>query len=281
MLKVAKLGIVLAAVLAWIVPAAYAGVPDITKSYFVPQIQAGTFASPGAVTEGWAAAAFFRSCPNNDGASWFNNARIKVVVLDVNNNPIPNIAAGDICVLFNGGTVAQGFSGIGSDSTIANSIWNASGCPDVRCVSADAPTNASGETYITFGGSLLTGLQPGFRVRNAARKWGNNDLSGLPVFVLGYPISGKLTGSDALGSYKLRFKMFDHTGSTVTDPLQKALGMVVNINDLNPVLVNFGQPANTAAKWPIDLDSSGFIDIADFNLMATHFNHNCASTPLP
>ncbi|MGE5177177.1 MAG: hypothetical protein ACM3JJ_12500, partial [Hyphomicrobiales bacterium] len=64
MLKVAKLGIAIAAVLAWIVPAAQAGVPDITQSYYVPQV--GTVATP---TEGTLATRFFRICPNNDGGS--------------------------------------------------------------------------------------------------------------------------------------------------------------------------------------------------------------------
>ncbi|HSQ60989.1 MAG TPA: hypothetical protein VLT84_11280, partial [Acidobacteriota bacterium] len=82
MFKVAKLGIALAAVLAWIVPAAYAGIPEVSNSFFVPQT--GTVASP---TEGTVAARLFRMCPNNDGgASLPNNARIKVVVRDINNN---------------------------------------------------------------------------------------------------------------------------------------------------------------------------------------------------
>ncbi|HTK70652.1 MAG TPA: hypothetical protein VL857_12710, partial [Candidatus Eisenbacteria bacterium] len=68
MLKVAKLGIAIAAVLAWIVPAAYAGVPDVNNSFYVPQ--AGTTTTPleGASTP--KSFSFFRGCPNNDGASY-------------------------------------------------------------------------------------------------------------------------------------------------------------------------------------------------------------------
>ena len=138
MFKVAKLGIAFAAVLALTVPAAYAGIPDVTNSFFVPQ--SGTVATPA---EGTLASRFFRMCPNNDGgASLPSSARIKVVIRDVNNNPIPNIAAADICVLFNGGTAAQGFSGTGADSVISKSTWNTAPlCPDLRCVAADAATD--------------------------------------------------------------------------------------------------------------------------------------------
>src|SRR5512143_347700 len=120
MFKVAKLGIAIAAVLALIVPAAYAGVPDQTQSYYVPQT--GTVATP---SEGTTATALFKACPNNDGGTSLpNSARVKVVVKDVNGNAIRGIAAADICLLFNGGTPAQGFSGVGADSVIANSTWN-------------------------------------------------------------------------------------------------------------------------------------------------------------
>ncbi|HEX7077413.1 MAG TPA: hypothetical protein VF363_03225, partial [Candidatus Eisenbacteria bacterium] len=64
MLKVAKLGIAIAAVLAWIVPAAQAGVPDLTQSFYVPQV--GSVATP---TEGTNAIKLFRGCPNNDGGA--------------------------------------------------------------------------------------------------------------------------------------------------------------------------------------------------------------------
>src|SRR2546427_11897703 len=44
MLKLAKLGIAMAVLAVLIVPAAYAGVPDVTQSFFVPQ--AGPIATP-------------------------------------------------------------------------------------------------------------------------------------------------------------------------------------------------------------------------------------------
>ncbi|HEU4725587.1 MAG TPA: hypothetical protein VFU59_09870, partial [Candidatus Eisenbacteria bacterium] len=71
MFKVAKLGIAFAAVLVWIVPAAYAGIPDVSQSFYVPQT--GTVATP---TEGTVAIRNFRMCPNNDGLTNLpNNAR--------------------------------------------------------------------------------------------------------------------------------------------------------------------------------------------------------------
>ncbi|HKW50520.1 MAG TPA: hypothetical protein VJQ53_02185, partial [Candidatus Eisenbacteria bacterium] len=64
MLKVAKLGIAIAAVLAWIVPAAYAGVPDVANSFYVPQR-----GSVGTPQEGATALLSFRVCPNNDAGT--------------------------------------------------------------------------------------------------------------------------------------------------------------------------------------------------------------------
>ena len=210
MLKVAKLGIAIAAVMAWIVPAAYAGVPDGGTSFYVPQ--RGTVASP---IEGASATQLFRACPNNDGGTSLpNNARVKVVVRDSNSNGIPGIAAADICLLFNGGPAAQGFSGVGSDSIVANGQFNQSPlCPDVRCVQADAETDATGTTYITFTGS--TPGQPGVGTRNPLRKWGHYDTK-IPVFVLGFEIQGRLTTASANGTYTLQIKSYDHTGGLGT-----------------------------------------------------------------
>src|SRR6266850_1232965 len=202
MLKVAKLGIAIAAVLAWIVPAAYAGVPDVTNSFYVPQ--RGPVGTP---IEGAGALTFFRVCPNNDPSGVATAARIKVVVRDVNGTGIVGVAAADICMLFNGGTPSQGFSGVGADSIIANRQFNPGGgglptCPDVRCVQADGPTDANGTTYITFtGGSPLT---PGVGVRDPFRKWGHYDSNEIPVFVLGFKLLGRLTTADVNGSYVLR-----------------------------------------------------------------------------
>ena len=187
-------------------PAAHAGVPDVTNSFYVPQT--GTVATP---TEGTNAARLFRMCPNNEGGTSLpNNSRVKVVVRDVNGNGIPGVAAADVCVLMNGGTTAQGFSGVGADSVISNSQWNQTPlCPDVRCVFADVPTDASGTTYITFTGS--DGVTPGVGVRNPNRKWGHYDTE-LPVYALGFKLSGRLTTGSANGTYVLRIKSFDWTG---------------------------------------------------------------------
>lgn len=267
MLKVAKLGIAIAAVLAWIVPAAYAGVPDVTNSFFVPQT--GTVATPA---EGSTAFRNFRACPNNGStdALVLTNARVKVVVRDSNNNGIPGIAAADICVLFNGGTAAQGFSGVGADSIIANSAWNQNPlCPDVRCISADVPTDGTGTTYITFAGS--DGVTPGVAVRNPSRKWGHYDTE-LPVYCLGFKLSGRLTTVSANGTYVLRIKSFDHTAI--------GLGAAMNVgeavtggSDFNAVLGSLFVN-NTTSYWR-DFNFSGVVDGTDFNAIQPHTGHNC------
>jgi len=266
MLKVAKLGTAIAAVLAWIVPAAYAGVPDVTNSFYVPQT--GALATP---TEGTTAARLFRLCPNLDGTATFpNNARIKVVVRDVNGNGIPGIAAADVCVLFNGGPTLQGFSGVGADSVVANSQWNTSPlCPDLRCVAADVPTDATGTTYITFLGS--DGVNPGVSVRNANRKWGHYDTE-MPVYVLGFKLSGRLTTASANGSYILRIKNLDWTGGLLNSMNQ---GELVNISDFNGIANGIG--VNNAVSYWRDFDSSGGVTSTDLNIITQHLNHNCTS----
>jgi hypothetical protein len=265
MFKVAKLGIAFAAVLAWIVPAAYAGIPELSLSYYVPQ---SGVVSPTA-TEGTTATRFFRMCPNNDGGTSLpSNARIKVVVKDVNNNPIPNIAAADICILFNGGTSAQGFSGTGADSVISNSTWNTSPlCPDLRCVTADAPTNPGGITYITFGGALATA--PGVYSRNVNRKWGHYDTA-LPVYVLGFQLSGRLTSASANGTYTLRIKSYDFLGGLGAT---SNAGETVTSVDFNNISNNLNG-TGIGSYWR-DFDNSGTVVSADFNLVSAHLVHNC------
>jgi hypothetical protein len=274
MLKVAKLGTAIAAVLAWIVPAAYAGVPDTNKSFFVPQ--AGSTTAP---VEGTNATRFFRMCPNNDGgASLFSNARLKVTVLDVNGNGIPGVAAADICVLFNGGTAAQGFvGGIGADSVISNSAYNFTPlCPDLRCVTADAATNANGETYITFAGA--DPLVPGVTLRNSNRKWGHYDFE-LPVYVLGFKLSGKLTSGSAIGTYLLRIKNFDSTGGLLgSHPADDNVGEWVDPGDFNVIANGIGS-SNVFSYWR-DFDSDGDVGPSDFNIITAHATHNC-DTPTP
>ena len=101
LLAAGVLGLVLAGI-----PAAYAGVPDVNASFYVPQAGNTTTPLEGASTP--KSFSFFRGCPNNDGASYANNSRVKVVVRDANGNGIPGVSASDICLLFNGGTPIQG-----------------------------------------------------------------------------------------------------------------------------------------------------------------------------
>jgi hypothetical protein len=276
MLKVAKLGTAIAAVLVWIVPAAYAGVPDVTKSFYTPQ--SGTTTTP---TVGAAATVNFRMCPNNDGgASLPNSARVLVRVIGQDNVPIQGISASDICILFNGGTPqlpippaggGQGFSGVGADSVIANSTYNFSPlCPDVRCVAADAPTNANGETYITFTGANVASPGVGlvYPNNNRSRKWGHYD-SELPVYVLGFKIPGRITVGDAT-AYFLRIKNFDWTGGLTS---QQNVGEAVTITDFNGV-ANTLNVNNVISYWK-DFNFSGAVTVTDLNILAAHLNHNC------
>jgi len=270
--KVSLIAIASVALLAAAIPA-MAGVPDITKSFFVPQ--AGTTTAP---VEGTNATRFFRMCPNNDGgASLFSHSRLKVTVLDINGNGIPGVAAADICVLFNGGTAAQGFSGIGADSIISNSAYNFSPiCPDLRCVTADAATNANGETYITFAGA--DPLVPGVTLRNPNRKWGHYDTE-LPVYALGFKLSGKLTSGAAIGTYVLRIKNLDSTGGLLgAHPADDNVGENVDPSDFNVIANNIGS-SNVFSYWR-DFDSDGDVGPSDFNIITSHATHNC-DTPTP
>ena len=268
MLKVAKLGIAIAAVLAWIVPAAYAGVPDVNQSFYVPQ--AGTTTTPleGASTP--KSFSFFRGCPNNDGASYANNSRVKVVVRDANGNGIPGVSAADICLLFNGGTPAQGFSGVGADSVLANNQYSVGAvCPDVRCVNADDQTDANGTAYITFTGSVPG--TPGVGQRNSGRKWGHYDTE-IPVYVLGFKIQGRLTTASANGTYVLQIKSFDVAGG-LTAVLNQ--GEIVNSADFNTVTSQIGQPFNFLTWWR-DFNYDNVVNSTDFSAMTAHLNHSCS-----
>jgi len=282
MYKVAKLGIAFAAVLVWIVPAAYAGIPEVSASFYSPQtgtVSANPLTCVAPCTEGTVAVRNFRMCPNNDGLTNLpNNARIQIMIKDVNNNPIPNIAAADICVLFNGGTVAQGFSGTGADSVISNSTWNTTPlCPDVRCVAADAPTDANGRTFITFGGADVN--TPGVFVRSSNRKWGHYDTT-LPVFCLGFQLQGRLTLASANGTYTLRIKSYDLTGGLGAASNQ---GETVTSVDFNLVSNNING-TGIGSYWR-DFDSSGAVTSTDLNPVSAHTNHNClmgaAQPPIP
>jgi len=264
MLKVAKLGIAIAAVLAWIVPAVYAGVPATTESFYLPE--AGSITTP---TVGTLATRLFRICPNNDGGtSAPNSARIQVVVRNSSGNAIPGVAAADICLLFNGGTPAQGFSGVGADSVVSNAQYNqAPLCPDVKCVQADAETDATGTTYVTLMGATLG--SPGVGTPNPLRKWGHYDTE-IPVFVLGFKIDGRLTVGQANGTYVLQVKNYDHTGGLGTALNQ---GEAVTSADFNAIANNIG--VNNALTHWRDFNSFGGIESTDFNLVSQHVTHDC------
>lgn len=233
---------------------------DTNSSYYVPQ--AGLdYDNP---VEGSAAIVNFRMCPNNDGdGSLPLNARIKVVVKDSGGQGISGIAASSICILFNGGTPAQGFSGPGADSVIADSTWNKTPlCPPVRCVQADGPTDADGMTYITFTGAG--------GVRDPNRKWGHYD-SVLPVFVLGIQLQGRITSTSTNGSYVLRIKNMDNAGGLLALLNQ---GEFVNAGDFNTIATNIGVPFSAFTYWR-DLDGDGEVGLSDLNLVSYHLNHDC------
>jgi hypothetical protein len=266
MLKVAKLGIAMAVLAVLIVPAAYAGVPDVNRSYYVPQ--SGSVSTP---TEGAAAIASARRCPNDDGSQVLRlSSRLKVVVLASDGSPIVGIPASDICVLFNGGTPAQGFSGVGDDSIIANFQFNQlAGCPDVRCVQADAPTDANGVAYITWIGA--TAGSPGVGTRDPLRKWGGF-AGDIPVMVLGFKLSGYLTTAQGVAhgasTYTAHVKSLDHQGGRTTATNQ---GELVNSLDINPVQAAIGTPY----KYSLDFDNNGIVNSLDLNLIKAHNTHNC------
>jgi hypothetical protein len=248
-------------------PAAYAAVPSLSKSFYVPQ--AGTTAMPleGASTP--ESFSFFRGCPNNDGASYPNNARVKVVVRDASGSGISGIAATDICLLFNGGTPAQGFVGVGADSVEANNQYSVgAACPDIGCVQADGPTDIDGVTYITFTGSAPG--TPGVGVRNSGRKWGHYDTE-IPVYVLGFKFQGRLTTASANGSYTLQLKSFDVVGGTAAVLDQ---GEIVDRTDFNSVAAQIGQPLNFLTWWR-DFNYDGVVNSIDFAQVTAHLRHNC------
>jgi len=211
----------------------------------------------------------FRTCPNNDALTGpALNARIKVVIRDVNGVGIPDIAAADICILLNGGTPAQGFSGVGADSIIANAAFNTDpACPDVRCIPADAPTDANGVTYITFTGA--TPGSPGIGTRDPNRKWGHYD-SELPVFAMGFKLVGRLTTASPNGTYILRIKNLDTMEGLGIDLDE---GEAVTTADFTAVARGIGV-SGPISYW-LDFNSDGMVSSLDFNLVVGHLNHDC------
>jgi hypothetical protein len=160
------------------------------------------------------------------------------------------------------------FSGVGADSVVANSQYNPTPlCPDVRCVAADAPTDASGTTYITFTGSDVA--TPGVGVRNANRKWGHYDTD-LPVYALGFKLSGRLTTGSLNGTYTLRIKSLDWTGGLGTTLNQ---GESVTVTDFNGI--SNGININNAISYWKDFNTSGGVTVVDLNIIQAHLLHDC------
>jgi hypothetical protein len=221
--------------------------------------------------------ASFRTCPNNDAFTAISqSARIKVVIRDVNGNPVPDIAAADICIQFNGGTPAQGFSGVGADSIVANATYNTDPlCPDVRCIPADAPTDVNGVTYITFLGA--TPGSPGVGTRDPSRKWGHYD-SELPVFAMGFKLAGRLTTASANGTYVLRIKNLDSMEGLGADIDE---GEAVTTADFCATLRHVGVSSGSPLIYWLDFNSDGVVGVADLNLVTGHLNHDCDSPNNP
>lgn len=245
-----------------------APVPDAGNSFYVPQ--RGSIGTP---FEGTAATSFFRGCPNNDGGtSYPDNARIKIVVKNSVGQGIPGIQAADVFVLLNGGTPMQDFVGYGADSVIANSTYNQTPlCPDVRAIYADAPTDESGVTYITFKGA--TPGSPGVATRDPARKWGHFDTQ-LPVYVLGVPLQGRLTSTSGPGSYTLQIKSYDFTYIGLTTA--QDLGEMITNSEWAYMSNNINAtPSSNPLAWWADFNSNGLVDGSDFNLVFQHLHHDC------
>jgi hypothetical protein len=261
---------VIAALALMLGAAASAQTPDPALSYYVPE--AGTTVTP---ITGAAAVQFFRSCPNNDGGSSLpNNARIKVTLMN-SLGPVAGVPAADIYVKLNGGTNVQGFSGDGADSVIANGVNNtAPACPDLFYITADAPSDAFGVAYITFGGG--DPLFPGTSLRSSGRKWGHYD-SELPVFANGVQILGKLdAGAGTIGDYVLRIKSVDVKGGLANGNNQ---GEVVTQVDFNLVKGEIGA-ADALSYW-CDFNSSGAVDNIDLNIATFHKDHDCGAPMNP
>jgi subtilase family protein len=251
-----------------------APVPDAGNSFYVPQR-----GSTGTPIEGTAATSFFRACPNNDGGTSLpNNVRIKVVVKDAVGQPISGIQPTDIFILLNGGTPVQGFIGDGADSVVSDSTYNrptptypqAPLCPVLRALNADAPTDGSGVTYITFTGSKPD--SPGVAMREPSRKWGHFDTE-LPVYALGTKLQGRLTTASTNGSYSLQIKNYDFT--YVGLGTAEAKGEAVTSSESGYVSNNIYPVTPNELTWWADFDNSGAVTSADFSQLMQHMTHDC------
>lgn len=306
-----------AAVLLALAGPAGAGVPDVNTSFFVPQAGSlttpcegvnaagglsgctgvpangnlGSYgATPGPPLTGGALGCNY-TCPNLDGGAILRNwARLKIVVRASDGSPIANIPAADICAMFNGGTPAQGFSGVGADAIAADPQWSggvAGGCPAVRCIQADAPTDATGTTFITWIGHQASDA-PGMGNRDPSRKWGGYD-NDIPIMVLGYKLRGQLatTGPGAVpGNFSAFVRTFDVQGSNLA--ILNSAEKVTNPTDYNYVNARVNAvPGQNPALFGFDVDYNGngtVTSSADFNLFTAHLQnggHNCINPNNP
>lgn len=226
---------------------------DASFSYFVPQ--AGPLNSPNTL-EGAAAIAYAVTCPNNDLLN--NGARLKIVLATSTGAPLPGIPASTIFAQLNGGTASQGFSGAGDDTIFANSLYSSiAHCPDLRFITADAATDASGTAYIYWKG---TG-----GIRSSNRKWGMFAGS-IPVYAAGVQLSGRLTTLSANGTYTAHVKNIDTEGTELDNG-----GEIVNSLDLNPVQAAVGG----AYDYHYDFNNDGIVDDNDVQFIRQHTNHRC------
>jgi len=238
--------------------------PGVAFSYFVPQ--SGSLATP---SEGVQAIANFRTCPNIDGTQVLRfNARLKIVLRTEDNTPLIGVTPDNICMLFNGGTPAQGFTGVGDDSIIANHQYNElANCPDVRCIQADTATDSTGSTYITLLGA--TPGSPGVATRDPNRKWGMY-AGDVPIRALAVQLQGRLTSLSSNGSYTAHVRNVDTAGGTTT---AHNFGERVDSLDKNPVQAAIGQPY----KYRYDFDENGVVNSIDLNFLNAHLGDKCNS----
>jgi hypothetical protein len=229
-----------------------------TFSFYVPQ--AGPVAAPLEGASVPKSFSFFRACPNNDGnGSLPNSARIKVVAKDVLNNPMVGISADSICALFSE-----------ADSIIAGTPCDS--CPIVRCLSADAPTDINGVTYITFTGA--NPASPGVGVRDPNRKWGHYD-SKIPVRIKGVEIFGRLTTVSLPNTYTLVIRNFDVVGGFAF-PCVPGEAESVDAADWSAFLWCLGG-GFCPMFYQLDFNWDGMLTAPDVNVFVNHFGHNCTN----
>jgi hypothetical protein len=144
-------------------------------------------------------------------------------------------------------------------------------------VDADAPTDAQGTTYITFTGAdrSVPGVGQAYPNNNRNRKWGHYD-SDLPVYVVGFRLSGRMTTGSANGTYTLRIKNMDWTGGLGTALNQ---GEAVTVADFNGIANGIGIE-NAISYWK-DFDSLNGVTATDLNIITSHLNHDCDTPANP